>query len=69
MEPVPATGRSAGRTAIIELFYFLLCPYYHINNVKELLSIVGYVKYHYPEMKSSSTGSRYEFKTGWSGSV
>jgi hypothetical protein len=53
----------AGRSVIIELFYLLLCPYYRINNVKELL-IVGYVKYHYPEMKSSSRRSQYEFKIG-----
>jgi hypothetical protein len=35
-----------------------LCPYYRINNVKELLLIVGYVKYHYPAV----------FDTGGAGS-
>jgi hypothetical protein len=57
-------GRFAGRSVIIELFYLLLCPYYRINNVKGLLLIVVYMKYHYPEMKLSSTSNRYEFKTG-----
>jgi len=63
------TSSSAGILIIIELFYLLLCPYYCRNNVKELLLIVGSVKYHYPEMKSSSTSSRYEFKTSRSGPI
>ncbi len=29
----------------------------------ELLLVVGYMKYHSPDMESASTSGRYEFKT------
>ncbi len=64
MKPVPVTDIPTGRLVIIDLPYLLFCFYYIINDANELLLMVDYVKYHYPEMKSPLTSSQYEFNPG-----